>query len=106
MDVANILHLNRSTVSRRVNACLEEGYLVNRETKRGQPFLLIVGDPLPEDSVVLPTPESLAGSCSLAGDSEGIYPPPPSSVLSETDVMPKTLEVPLPQYCEEIQPPW
>ena len=75
MDVANILHLNRSTVSRRVNACLEEGYLVNRETKRGQPFRLVVGDPLPDDAEVLPTPESLAGSCSLAGDSEGIDPP-------------------------------
>jgi hypothetical protein len=58
MDVANILHLNRSTVSRRVSACLEEGYLVNRETKRGQPFRLVVGDPLPDDAEVLPTPES------------------------------------------------
>ena len=106
MDVANILHLNRSTVSRRVNACLEEGYLVNRETKRGQPFRLVVGDPLPEDSVVLPTPESLAKSCSLAGDSEGIYPPPPSSVLSGADVTPETLEVPRPQHCEEVQFPW
>ena len=107
MDVANILHLNRSTVSRRVNACLEEGYLVNLETKRGQLFRLVVGDPLPDDAEVLPTPELLAESCSLAGDSEGsgISPPPPSSVLSGTDVMPKTLEVPLPPYCEEIQPP-
>jgi hypothetical protein len=106
MDVTNILHLNRSTVSRRVNACLEEGYLVNRETKRGQPFRLVVGDPLPNDAEVLPTPESLAESCSLAGDSEGIYPPPPCSVLSGADVTPETLEVPLPQHCEEIQCPW
>ena len=97
MDVANILLLNRATVSRRVNACLEEGYLVNRETKRGQPFRLVVGDPLPDDSVVLPTPESLAECCSVAGDSEGIYPPPPSSVMSGVDVTPET---------EELQPPW
>jgi hypothetical protein len=93
MDVANILHLNRSTVSRRVSACLEEGYLVNRQTKRGQPSRLFVGDPLPGNSVVLPTPESLAESCSLAGGSEGIHPPPPCSALSGADVMPETLEV-------------
>ena len=97
MDVANILRLNRSSVSRRVNACLEEGYLVNREIKRGQPFRLVVGDPLPDDSVVLPTPESLAECCSVAGGSEGIYPPPPLSVMSGADVTPET---------QEIQPPW
>ena len=86
MDVANILHLNRSSVSRRVNACLDEGYLVNREHKRGQPFRLVLGDPMPDDSDVLPTPESLAGSCSVAVDSEGIDPPPPSSELSGAEV--------------------
>ncbi|MGO8793000.1 MAG: hypothetical protein ACLQVL_37200 [Terriglobia bacterium] len=96
-DVATILRLNPSSVSRRVNACLEEGYLVNRETKRGQPFRLVVGDPLPDDSVVLPTPESLAECCSVAGDSEGIYPPPPSSDMSRADVTPET---------QELQPPW
>jgi hypothetical protein len=105
-DVANILHLDVSTTSRRVKPCLKEGYLVNLESKRGRPSRLVVGDPLPDDAEVLPTPESLAKSCSLAGDSEGIYPPPPSSVLSGADVAPETLEVPLPQHFEEIQCPW
>jgi hypothetical protein len=86
MDVANILHLNRSSVSRRVNACLHEGYLVNREPKRGQPFRLVIGDPMPDDAEVLPTPESLAGCCTVAGDSEGIDPPPSSSELSGPQV--------------------
>jgi hypothetical protein len=59
-DVARALHLDKSAASRRVNAAIEKGYLVNLETRRGQPSNLTLGDPLPEDQEILPTVEALA----------------------------------------------
>jgi hypothetical protein len=69
-DVARALHLDKSAASRRVNAALEKGYLVNLETRRGQPSRLILGDPLPEDQEILPTVEALASRCTGASGCE------------------------------------
>jgi hypothetical protein len=66
-DVAHALHLDKSAASRRVNAAIEKGYLVNLETRRGQPANLVLGDPLPEDQEILPTVAALASRCTGAG---------------------------------------
>jgi hypothetical protein len=57
--VAKALNLDRSSASRRVNQCLEKGYVKNLENGRGRPFRLVTGDPLPEEQGVMPTPEEV-----------------------------------------------
>ena len=59
-ELAAHLHLDRSTVNRRVRVALAEGYLVNLEAKEKQPAKLVLGDPLPEQSAVLPKPDEIA----------------------------------------------
>lgn len=56
------LGVDRSTASRRVNAAIKRGWIVNRETKKGQPWELQLGEPLPE-SQGLPDPETLKRCC-------------------------------------------
>ena len=81
-QVAETLNLHKSVTSRRVDACLERGYLRNLNSKRGSAYQLVVGDPLPGEVQVLPGPELLEGCCSVAADPGGIGPPPPCSELS------------------------
>lgn len=59
LQVAEVLQLDRSAASRRLKQALRGGYLKNLETKRGQPYRLVLGDPLPEKQQVLPTPEDV-----------------------------------------------
>jgi hypothetical protein len=68
-QLAAALEMDKSAVSRRVRVALEAGYLRNEEDKRGRPYKLAVGDPLPEDIVILPPPEEC---CSVATPSGGI----------------------------------
>ncbi len=77
--VARRMKLDRSAVSRRINAAIDRGYLKNLEEKRGQPARICLGDALPEDTEVLPSADSLREAllCSVAGVSEGVDTPPP-----------------------------
>jgi len=76
-QIAKILKLDKSATSRRINACLERGYLSNLQSKQGSAYKLVVGDPLPGEVEVLPDPESIEGCCSVAADPGGIGSPPP-----------------------------
>jgi hypothetical protein len=58
-DLAKRLCLDKSTISRRVRAALDRGFLKNLEDKKGRPARLVVSDPLPDDRVILPDPEVL-----------------------------------------------
>jgi hypothetical protein len=86
-QVAEILKLHTSTISRRIDACLERGYLRSLKSKRGSAYQLIVGDPLPGDVQILPDPELLEGCCSVAADSGGIGPPPLCPELSGSAIL-------------------
>jgi hypothetical protein len=70
-----------------VRVAVERGYLRNAEDRKGRPARLIVGEPMPEDAEILPSPEELKGAlsgCAVDRDSEGIqHPPPPSYGTSE-----------------------
>jgi hypothetical protein len=65
-------------VSRRINAAIDRGYLKNLEEKRGQPARICLGDALPEDADVLPSPDRLREAllCSVASVSEGVLGTP------------------------------
>ena len=57
--ICEALGLNKATVSRRVKLAIELGYLVNLEEKKGQPAKLVLGEPMPNERQVLPTPEEV-----------------------------------------------
>jgi DNA-binding transcriptional MocR family regulator len=58
-QVARVLGIDRSTASRRVKQCITLGYLDNSETKPGRPHRLVMGDPLPEEQPLMPSPEEV-----------------------------------------------
>jgi hypothetical protein len=70
--IARELSLDKSAASRRASVAKERGYLVNRQDKRGQPAKYALGEPLPEDTSVLPD------RCSVAALWERDAPPLPS----------------------------
>lgn len=57
--VAVHLKVDKSTVSRRVRRAMDGDFVVNLEDRRGLPARLVLGDPLPERSSVLPDPWDL-----------------------------------------------
>ena len=54
------LDLDKSTVSRRVAQAVEAGYLVDMRETEGVSSKLVIGDPLPDEQEILPSPQSLA----------------------------------------------
>ncbi len=69
--LAEELELDKSSAWRRVRAAMDRGYVKNLEDRKGRPARLVLGDALPDDIEVLPTPERLQG-CTVASDPEGI----------------------------------
>jgi hypothetical protein len=64
--IAEHLKLDKSATSRRVKAALSAGYLVNKEAegdkskkRRVRKFDLDLGDPMPAEQAILPSPEQL-----------------------------------------------
>ena len=63
--VAQALGLDKSAAYRRISTARELGYIVNKETHRGQPANLVIGEAMPGEQSVLPTPEALQMCVSL-----------------------------------------
>jgi len=59
-QVAKKLDLDKSAAYRRVQTAIQKGYIENLEDKKGRPARLVIGDPLPDEVVVLPLPKTLA----------------------------------------------
>ena len=59
--LASVLGLDKSATGRRVREALSLGYLVNQEDKRGKPYKLEVGESMPPEENVIPTPAVLQG---------------------------------------------
>ncbi len=79
-QLRKVLHLDRAVISRRVAAALDAGFLRNLEDRKGRPAKLVLGDELPADSDVLPTPDKFDGHEVLRGCAlvqGGIHAPPP-----------------------------
>ncbi len=53
-QVAQRLGIDSPPTLRRVRMAIERGFLKNEETRKGRPAQLVLGDPLPEDVVLLP----------------------------------------------------
>jgi hypothetical protein len=57
--LAKRLGLDKSSVRARVRKAIERGYLINNETREKQPARIALGDPLPNEVQILPSPEVL-----------------------------------------------
>ena len=66
-DLRSALKLDRSVISRRVATALDGGFLKNLEDRKGRPARLVLGDPLPANREVLPSPNQLAETEPLHG---------------------------------------
>ena len=58
-QLAAHLNIDKAAVSRRARVARGHGYLLDLQEKRGMPSKLTLGDPLPEEAPVLPSPDSL-----------------------------------------------
>jgi len=54
------LSIGKKTASRRLSVALGEGWLVNSESRRGYPWNLQTGEPVP-NPITLPSPEAVGG---------------------------------------------
>ena len=70
------LQLDKGSISRRVRAALDGGYLINQEDRRGRPHKLVVGNPLPDDLEILPSPEAIEEELHGCAVARGVKPPP------------------------------
>jgi hypothetical protein len=80
-ELKPLLQLDKSAISRRVADALDAGFLKNLEDRKGRPARLVIGDALPDNCEVLPTPEQLVGDDGLRGCTvdPGDKPPAPGA---------------------------
>jgi hypothetical protein len=76
--LAQLLGLDKSATSRRWQNARVRGYVRNLEERKGKQAQIVLGDPLPDETEILPSRERLETRCSAAGISEGIAPSPAS----------------------------
>lgn len=81
-QVADRLGIDKSSAQRRIKQAVAAGYLVNLEERKGRPYKLILGNPMPEDIEILPTPERLQG-CMIDQRERSLSPDAHRSGLSE-----------------------
>jgi hypothetical protein len=55
------MDLDKSVVSRHVASAIRRGYLLNLETRKGQPARIVLGDEIGALRNLLPDPELLGG---------------------------------------------
>ncbi len=70
--LAAALNLDKGNGSRRAANAVQRGYLVNNEEKRGKPARYAIGDPMPDQLEILPTPAEVLRCCGVAAGDE--YP--------------------------------
>ena len=67
-ELAKRLKLAKTTVNWRTQRAIRGGWLVNNETRKGQPARFARGTPLPEEKSVMPTPEELSAAYECTSD--------------------------------------
>ena len=68
-ELARKLKLDRSTVSRRARSAKDRGYLRDLEDNPRKPSRLVLGDALPDDVQILPSPEDVRASVEVRASS-------------------------------------
>lgn len=81
--IGKTLNLDKSTISRRVRVAIQQGYLENVEDKRGKPAKIKLGDPLPPEELVLPSPDDVEKNISITPPESGATPQHPFTPSAE-----------------------
>jgi len=74
--LSSVLGLHSSSASRRVDQALALGYLENLETQSGKQSKLVLGNQMPEDDSILPSPGELKNILDAPSDSSAIVQSP------------------------------
>jgi hypothetical protein len=74
-ELAKHLGRDKSKALRRANVALKANYLVNQETRKYAPYKLILGQPLPDNQSVLPSPEKIENSYFSKTDATAQFSP-------------------------------
>jgi hypothetical protein len=77
------LSLDKGTVSRRVTVALDRGYLRNLEDRKGRPSRLVLGDALPADLELLPSPAEVLRRCGVVRGDPSPSPSRSSRMIEE-----------------------
>lgn len=88
-DIERHLGIGRVKAYRDVRKAIENQWLVNNEPRKGNPYILALGDPLPE-AVGLPSPETLQPNVQPKLETEESYVDKDTSVASGFTVSPLT----------------
>ena len=76
--LAKELGIDKSAASRRVKSAIAKGFIVDNQEKDGVPSKLVPGDPMPDDTETLPSPQKLEEACcSVVTPVANPAPPPP-----------------------------
>jgi hypothetical protein len=70
--IGRVLGLDRSSARRRLLAAVDAGYVVNEEERRGRMGRYVLGEPMPDDLVILPE----VSSVHTPSDVSATLPPP------------------------------
>jgi len=81
--LATRLGIAKSTASYRVKRALARGWLTNVEMRKGCAAKLSRGEPLPEDTSVLPSPDRVREVFECSNQNPGVCPPPPPDGSAE-----------------------
>lgn len=95
--LAKRIPLDRSSTQRRVGAAVEHGYLRNLEIRPRRAARLVLGEPLPDELTVLPSPESVRACIADAGDA-AVLPQPPDADPSPPTITRHELGVDLSEF--------
>ena len=74
--IAEELRLDKSAASRRLRTAISKGYVKNLEDRRGMAGRYVIGEPMPEDVVVLPTAEEVLEALQCCTVAAGDKHPP------------------------------
>ncbi len=92
------LGVDKAAISRRVRQAVDAGYMENLEDRKGRPMRLVLGEPIPEDSPILPAAEALAdGGGGVANES------PECEVNRSTDQPPAESGIPKPNSAVDLE---
>jgi hypothetical protein len=86
-QLAKLLSLDKSTVSRRYRNARSRGYVKNLEERTGREAQIVLGDPLPEDVEILPSVERLKDHWAVASKSEDIVRMPDLVLLADDECL-------------------
>jgi hypothetical protein len=103
--IAEATGVDKSTALRRVRVAIARGFIRNLEERRGRPARLVIGDPMPDDTEILPSAaelERLHGCAVTAGDDVPVELDYPKAAWGDDDSLVEPLGIGSPRDPGEV----